>query len=97
MAIDHFPPPGPFPAEKAIWVETILNVCEGEKLKIDGFFEPAPWAAIKSFQQRNSLPVTGGFDNRTLVALTQRALNVIQGSVLPIGGGVMAELAVAVI
>jgi peptidoglycan hydrolase-like protein with peptidoglycan-binding domain len=84
--IGYFPPAGPFPVEKAIWVETILNVCEGESLKVDGYFEQAVWSAIRRFQQKYSLPPTGGFDNRTLVALTQRALNLIQNSSLLISG-----------
>src|SRR5215831_14521390 len=57
-----FPPGGPFPPEKAIWVKTILKVCEGESLRSDGFFEPAASAAVMRFQQKFSLPVTGGFD-----------------------------------
>jgi len=87
--IGYFPPAGPFPAEKAIWVETILNVCEGESLRVDGYFEQAAWSAIRRFQQKYSLPPTGGFDNRTLIALTQRALNRIQNSSILLITGTM--------
>jgi Putative peptidoglycan binding domain len=83
----HLPSASPIPPEQAVWVKTILNKCEGESLRIDKLREPlldlAVRGAIKRFQQRYGLAATGILDIRTLVALTQRAINVIRNLQMP--------------
>lgn len=56
------------------YAQTILNVTENEQLIIDGITGSKTVSAIKRFQNRYQLIVNGTIDDKTLVALTQRAL-----------------------
>jgi peptidoglycan hydrolase-like protein with peptidoglycan-binding domain len=73
------------------WTQTILNVTENESLIRDGIFGPKTQAALMRFQASHSLPAHGVPDDTTRTALTQRALNHIEGANILNVDGIMGQ------
>jgi peptidoglycan hydrolase-like protein with peptidoglycan-binding domain len=85
------PPPapgGPAPAasgsggavapERVRFVQSVLNATQRENLKADGAYGPLTRAALERFRGRHGLGTGGGLDERTELALVQRALEEIR-------------------
>jgi hypothetical protein len=58
-----------FDPENIKWVQTVLNLAQGENLEVDGEPGEATQAAIKKFQQTNRLEVDGWPGTKTNDAL----------------------------
>jgi hypothetical protein len=78
-AVLHPPPPTP-PAgvksstELIAFVQRVLNATENERLKVDGQFGPLTRSALERFRKHQNLGTGGVLDERTEIALVQRAL-----------------------
>lgn len=64
--------------EKVLWIQTVLNAVQGERLKVDGDYGDNTRGALKRFQEQHGLLVTGEVDQATNTALIQRALEEIR-------------------
>lgn len=59
-------------SEEVKWVQTCLNTCEGAKLTVDGSYGGSTQKAVKAFQTKYGLEVTGKVDpDGTLQKMTE--------------------------
>jgi hypothetical protein len=56
------------------FVQRVLNATENERLTVDGQFGPLTRSALERFRKRQNLGAGGVLDERTEIALVQRAL-----------------------
>lgn len=56
------------------FAQDVLNIIEKEELKVDGIYGPKTRDAIDRFQKKYSLGYGGAINEKTLLALAQRAL-----------------------
>jgi peptidoglycan hydrolase-like protein with peptidoglycan-binding domain len=91
--------PEPYPAEPVPagseymrWVQSALNDVLGLRLPVHGVADPATRSAIRSFQQREGLPVDGvvGPDTERALIAARRGQSSRRGATEPTGSG-MAE------
>ena len=67
-------PPVRSSPELVRFAQRVLNAAEGEKLDVDGALGPRTRGALERFRKRHNLGAGGVLDDRTGLALTQRAL-----------------------
>jgi peptidoglycan hydrolase-like protein with peptidoglycan-binding domain len=65
-------------AELVTFSQNVLRVVEGEQVRVDGVLGPLTRAALERFRRKYSLGTGGTLDERTQLALAQRALEEIQ-------------------
>jgi peptidoglycan hydrolase-like protein with peptidoglycan-binding domain len=70
-------------AEKLLWAQTVLNAVANAGLSADGKMGPRSREALRSFQTSNGIAARAILDAATEAALLQRALERLDGSVLP--------------
>jgi hypothetical protein len=68
------PSPAAVLAEVVRFAQRVLNATEGERLDDDGALGPLTRAALERFRRKHSLGAGGTLDERTELALAQRAL-----------------------
>lgn len=64
--------------EKVRWIQTVLNAAEGERLAVDGDLESLTRGALERFRKKYNLGSGGVLDDKTQLALAQRAIEEIR-------------------
>jgi LAS superfamily LD-carboxypeptidase LdcB len=73
-------------ADLVRFTQRVLNAAEGEKLKVDADLGPLTRGALERFRRKHGLGTGGVLDEKTEIALVQRALEELaQQSLFPIG------------
>jgi hypothetical protein len=73
-------------ADRVRFAQRVLNAAEGEKLRVDADLGPLTRGALDRFRRKHGLGTGGVLDEKTEVALVQRALEELaQQSLFPIG------------
>jgi hypothetical protein len=66
------------PAELTRFVQRVLNTAERERLAVDGDFGPRTRGALERFREKYGLGAGGVLDDKTQLALAQRAIEEIR-------------------